>query len=237
VYRDLVDSLFARYREPVYRFLRRVLRDATAAEDLTQETFLRALKADYRADGRERGWIFEIARNLARDHDRARNRRPLMVQLKDPVAGGDLTLGVELTAAFDTLDADDRDVFLLKEIAGLIDLEIDLSRGDRLERREGRRDPSRGGYGMGRKVLQLTAEQAIEIELPAPFGFHGELASPSGADAVRRSVAAVRAARPGDPLATPTQPLSIVDGGLVVSFKPYFEGHRLSVVLQAKPVG
>lgn len=71
--RHLVDGLFARYREPVYRFLRRTLRDGVAAEDLTQETFLRALKVDYTADGRERGWIFQIARNLARDHARARN--------------------------------------------------------------------------------------------------------------------------------------------------------------------
>lgn len=124
MHRDLIDSLFARYREPVYRFLRRVLRDNLAAEDLTQETFLRAMGATYRADGRERGWIFQIARNLARDHSRAHSRRPLVVELRDPVAGGDLTLAFDLDAALARLDEEDREVFLLKEIAGLSYAEI-----------------------------------------------------------------------------------------------------------------
>jgi RNA polymerase sigma factor (sigma-70 family) len=71
VNRDLVASLFERHRLPVYRFLRRLLRDGAVAEDLTQETFLRALSGRYHADGRERAWVFQIARNLARDHVRA----------------------------------------------------------------------------------------------------------------------------------------------------------------------
>lgn len=119
MHRHLLNSLFAQYREPVYRFLRRTLRDVSAAEDLTQETFLRALKADYTADGRERGWIFQIARNLARDHVRAQRRRPALVELHDAFAKEDAALGLELASAIAALDADDRDVFLLKEIAGL----------------------------------------------------------------------------------------------------------------------
>ena len=41
-----LDPLFARYEEPVFRFLFGVLRDHHAAEDALQETFVQALRND-----------------------------------------------------------------------------------------------------------------------------------------------------------------------------------------------
>jgi RNA polymerase sigma-70 factor (ECF subfamily) len=125
VHRAQVDDLFARYREPVFRFLRRLLRDGAAAEDLTQEAFLRAMRGTYRANGHERAWIFEIARNLARDHARASARRPATEVFED--AAGPLTdraMALTLDAALASLDDDDREVFLLKEVGGLSYAEI-----------------------------------------------------------------------------------------------------------------
>jgi RNA polymerase sigma-70 factor (ECF subfamily) len=120
VHRAQVDELFARYGEPVFRFLRRFLRDAAAAEDLTQEAFLRALRASYRSEGTDGAWVFQIARNLARDHLRARARLPPIDVLDDqPGVSGDRTLKLALDAALATLSKDDREVFLLKEVAGL----------------------------------------------------------------------------------------------------------------------
>lgn len=120
-----VDDLFARYREPVFRFLRRFLRDGVAAEDLTQEAFLRAMNGAYRANGHERAWIFQIARNLALDHLKASARRPSTVPFDDVAgANGDGTLALALDAALATLGAEDREVFLLKEVAGLSYAEI-----------------------------------------------------------------------------------------------------------------
>jgi RNA polymerase sigma-70 factor (ECF subfamily) len=126
VERDHVERLFAEYREPVYRFLRRMLRDGQAAEDLTQETFLRALRATYRADGRERAWIFQIARNLARDHARARALRPEVIACGDDHAVGKATqpLTHALETALSRLADEDREVFLLRETAGLSYSEI-----------------------------------------------------------------------------------------------------------------
>jgi RNA polymerase sigma-70 factor (ECF subfamily) len=126
VQRDQVERLFAEYRVPVYRFLRRMLRGDPAAEDLTQETFLRALRATYRADGRERAWIFQIARNLARDHARARALRPEVVVSGDDHAVGEATqpLAHALEAALARLANEDREVFLLRETAGLSYSEI-----------------------------------------------------------------------------------------------------------------
>ena len=124
VNRDLVATLFDRYRLPVYRFLRRLLRDGAVAEDLTQETFVRALGGRYRADGRERAWLFQIARNLARDHLRATLRRPTLVELPELTSEGDFSRATELDAALAALGEEDREVFLLKEIGGLSYSEI-----------------------------------------------------------------------------------------------------------------
>jgi RNA polymerase sigma-70 factor (ECF subfamily) len=118
--RQLVEALFARYREPVYRFLRRLLGDRAAAEDLTQDVFVRALGADYRPSDQERAWIFQIARNLARDHvRRAVHRGPLLQAVDEPGPFTDRAVAVDVSAAIQRLTADDREMFLLREVAGL----------------------------------------------------------------------------------------------------------------------
>jgi RNA polymerase sigma-70 factor (ECF subfamily) len=125
VHRDQVETLFARYREPVYRFLRRLLRDGAAAEDLTQDTFVRALGAAYHSEGRERGWVFQIARNLARDHARVGARQPARVEVQEAVAPApDHQLSLEIEAALALLTDADREIFLLREVAGLSYAEI-----------------------------------------------------------------------------------------------------------------
>lgn len=63
----------------VYRFLLRGLGDPAAAEDVTQETFLKAWRNADRFDpdlGSLRVWLFGIARNAMIDHARARDVRP-----------------------------------------------------------------------------------------------------------------------------------------------------------------
>lgn len=131
VHRDEVDHLFVRYRAPVFRFLRRFVRDGAAAEDLTQETFVRALGASYNANGYERAWVFQIARNLARDHLRAHARVGPTAALDDDHAApaNDPALALDLDAALATLGDDDREVFLLKEVGGLAYAEISAACG------------------------------------------------------------------------------------------------------------
>ncbi|AWM41261.1 ECF RNA polymerase sigma factor SigK [Gemmata obscuriglobus] len=57
-----LEALFARYEEPVFRFLIGVLKDHHAAEDALQETFVQALRnLDAVAADTFRGWLFTIA--------------------------------------------------------------------------------------------------------------------------------------------------------------------------------
>jgi RNA polymerase sigma-70 factor (ECF subfamily) len=67
-----------------------------------------------------RAWLFRIARNLALDHHRERLRRPQPVALVDEgsrVASQDVDFAVNQALA--TLADVDRDVFLMREVAGL----------------------------------------------------------------------------------------------------------------------
>jgi RNA polymerase sigma-70 factor, ECF subfamily len=74
---DDVERLFRAYNAQLVRYLTRRLGDRDWAEEVAQETFLRALRQD-RIDN-ERAWLFAVATNLVRDEARkhARRRRHL----------------------------------------------------------------------------------------------------------------------------------------------------------------
>jgi RNA polymerase sigma factor (sigma-70 family) len=83
-------ALLDEHREAVVIFLRGLV-GPLEAEDCAQETFLAALRAFPRFDGRNpRAWILTIARNKATDSWRARRRRPesLTDRVADEVALG-----------------------------------------------------------------------------------------------------------------------------------------------------
>jgi RNA polymerase sigma-70 factor (ECF subfamily) len=116
-----VERFYADHQAGVFRYLRRVVGAPEAARDLTQEVFLRVSRAgvpDSTPVGR-RAWVFKIARNLALNHVRNGHRRPTMVDVADPVAPATQELSVALSSAIAALPALDRDVFLLREAAGL----------------------------------------------------------------------------------------------------------------------
>lgn len=71
------DALVAAHHGEIYRYLARATSGAGEADDLAQETFLRAYRA-HRAlapDANARAWLFAIATNVAKNHFRAESRR------------------------------------------------------------------------------------------------------------------------------------------------------------------
>jgi RNA polymerase sigma-70 factor (ECF subfamily) len=129
-----------RHRTPVHAFLLRLTGERTRAEDLVQETFLRLVKAAAGWEPRAavRTWLFTIARNLAVDASRRQALRatePLDAPRPDgegqrhppPAATGPAPdeaadaarLRPRLEAALAALPAEQREVFLLREHAGL----------------------------------------------------------------------------------------------------------------------
>jgi len=69
-YRELI----RRYERPIFSLVYRMVRDRALAEDLSQETFIKALNAidSYRPEYKFSSWIFKIANNAAIDQIRRR---------------------------------------------------------------------------------------------------------------------------------------------------------------------
>lgn len=78
---DGVDRLFRLYHGPLVRYLTRRLGDRDWAEEVAQETFLRALRQGAGDVSNERAWLFAVATNLVRDEGRKASRRRARLQL------------------------------------------------------------------------------------------------------------------------------------------------------------
>lgn len=120
--------LFAAHRDGVFRYLCRIV-GPTEATDLTQEVFLRVSRTavpETTSDG-ERAWVFRIARNLALNYRRDASRRPELVALGDASRPPGQESATAMREALDRLSPLDRDVFLLREVAGLSYEEIAVS--------------------------------------------------------------------------------------------------------------
>lgn len=91
--------LYDHYQASVYRFLFYRTRSSALAEDLTSETFFRALRSmqNFRWQGKDFGaWLMTIARNLATDHFKA-GRTRLEMTTEDMGQHDDATEGPEST--------------------------------------------------------------------------------------------------------------------------------------------
>jgi RNA polymerase sigma-70 factor (ECF subfamily) len=113
----------------VMRFLA-PLTAASDVEDLTQETYLRALRSLPEFAGRSsaRTWLFAIARRVAADHVRTATRRPRLAAVGDWQATAEAA-GAAGTPRFDeqfaltdllgALDPDRREAFVATQVLGL----------------------------------------------------------------------------------------------------------------------
>jgi RNA polymerase sigma-70 factor, ECF subfamily len=96
--------------------------DRASADDLTQETYLRAHGALRSFGGRSsvRTWLLGIARHVCADELRARSRRRRLMRLIPPTAEVlDPTGHVELAHLLNLLSAERREAFVLTQIVGL----------------------------------------------------------------------------------------------------------------------
>jgi RNA polymerase sigma-70 factor, ECF subfamily len=121
--------IFERYTRPVISFIFYMVNRRELAEELAQETFLRAFRTigTLRDEGRLSAWLFGIARNVARESLRESARRPRSVEMDDPSVKGlcdgaaspagnllERELGAAVRSALDALDEEKRLVFTLK---------------------------------------------------------------------------------------------------------------------------
>lgn len=117
--RDALAAFVRRTQADVWRFCAHLV-DPEAADDLTQEVYLRALRTipRFRGDASARTWLLQVARNVAADEIRRRQRRR---RLPDPEVRDepDHAGHVELHGLVDALDHDRREAFVLTQLLGL----------------------------------------------------------------------------------------------------------------------
>lgn len=122
-----LESFIKATQQDVWRFVA-YLSDTGTADDLTQETFLRAIGAIERFSARSsaRTWLLSIARRVVADHIRHLQSRPRAALGADPehvVRGNRHARGfeelVEVTTMIAGLNAEQREALLLTQLLGL----------------------------------------------------------------------------------------------------------------------
>lgn len=126
---DAITAFVRATQADVWRYVA-YLDDRETADDLTQETFLRALRGvrTYRGDVPARVWLLSIARRAVVDHFRKQGRTPTVAASLDLDVGVADRIGaatpdpageVTLQALVATLDPDKRAAFVLTQVNGL----------------------------------------------------------------------------------------------------------------------
>ncbi len=120
MYKSLVHDWYEAYKVGIYRYALSILGDVHLAEDVLQETFLRLLTGKYSVEiGKERAWLYRVARNLCFDILRRRKR-----EQEEQTGEAYAESGLEFCDMIAPLSQRDREIVSLKIIGGLTHREI-----------------------------------------------------------------------------------------------------------------
>jgi RNA polymerase sigma-70 factor (ECF subfamily) len=109
------------------RYARALTRDTETADDIVQDTLVRALRSERLFhEGDVRAWLYTILTNLNRNRLRTLSRRPVLTPIKDSDAttGGPESGSRDITRALDDLGEDQRTTLLLVVLEGLTYREV-----------------------------------------------------------------------------------------------------------------
>jgi RNA polymerase sigma-70 factor (ECF subfamily) len=184
--RQALGFLYARYADNVHGYVRSIVHDQHEAEDVTQQVFAKLMHVIGKYEERDVpffAWILRVSRNVAVDHLRRQRAIPVEeVRAVDERASGagaqEHTERIgDLREALAMLPDDQREVLVLRHLAGLSPTEIAT--------RTGRSEGSIHG-------LHHRGRRALKAELT------GRGAAPATAHRPRRTVAGVAAGIPDE---------------------------------------
>ena len=155
--------LYVHYSDNVYGYARSILRDEHEAEDIRQQVFARLITSIGRYQERSvpfSAWLLRVTHNLAIDH--LRRRRPILCEearaVDERAEDRGRELSEALTAALAELPEIQRDVIVLRHVAGYSPSEI----AECLGKSE---DSIHGLHHRGRRALKqsLTRLDAVPV--------------------------------------------------------------------------
>ena len=126
--RKTIEALYLTYFGPIYRYILRLSGDNALAQDITQETFARAMAGldGFRDECRVRTWLFQIAKHCYYNHIRREKRRGTLPEAepKSPAPSPEAVLlagesAMEVHRALHRLGEPYREVFFLRAMGEL----------------------------------------------------------------------------------------------------------------------
>ena len=139
--RPAFEELYNRYKKAIFNYIYRMIGDRAVAEELAQETFVKAYIniSTYKPTGKASSWIYAIAGNLAKNELRSRQYRKAIsleatvsddekLKLKDILANGSFKpddiaqnkeLRVKIQKIMNSLAANHKEVLVLCDVQGL----------------------------------------------------------------------------------------------------------------------
>jgi RNA polymerase sigma-70 factor, ECF subfamily len=167
--RQALGFLYAHFADNVHGYVRGIVHDHHEAEDITQQVFAKLIRVIGSYEERDvpfLAWILRVARNVAIDHIRRQRAIPVEEVRTSDEGGGDPAGGgrmSDLREALSQLPTDQREVLVLRHIAGLSPTEIAT--------RTGRSEGSiHGLHHRGRRALraELTSRGAAPATAAQP---------------------------------------------------------------------
>ncbi len=129
--RDALGFLYARYADNIYGYVRSIVHNHHEAEDITQHVFTKLMRVIDKYEERDVpffAWALRVARNVTMDHIRSERLIPVEEIRKaddreesDPALCGRMQ---DLRDALDALPLAQREVLILRHVAGLSPVEI-----------------------------------------------------------------------------------------------------------------
>ena len=122
-FREQIEAVIPALR----RYARALTRDTDTADDIVQDTLVRALRSEHLFHGGDvRAWLYTILTNLNRNRLRTLSRRPVLKPIKDSDAatGGPEAGSRDIARALDELAEESRTALLLVVLEGLTYREV-----------------------------------------------------------------------------------------------------------------
>lgn len=88
-----LEKIYEMYYMKIYSFALTIIKNASVAEDVTQETFVKAMNSTYRGESSEYTWLCSIAKNLCMDYMRKQKH---VVTMPEEETATDVSIEKEL---------------------------------------------------------------------------------------------------------------------------------------------
>ncbi len=130
---DLLKQLYQKYRKEIYLYLYSMCQNSSLADDLTQETFLKAILSLSESHGNIKAWLYMVARNLYFNYQKKQKSVVSWeeVQFKEDVSGDDMLSKIIQTErnkllfrGLSQLSENKREILQLQYFSGLSQNEI-----------------------------------------------------------------------------------------------------------------